>query len=78
MILHPEAEGGYSVEVPDISGGSWTQGETVAEAIAMGEDLIRTVLLGATRYPVATPVDEVESGDGDLVVMGKVDVGTLR
>jgi predicted RNase H-like HicB family nuclease len=78
MILHPETEGGYSVEVPDINGGSWTQGETVAEAIVMGEDLIRTALLGETRYPVGTPVDEVECGEGDLVVMGKVNVAGLR
>ena len=64
--------------MPDINGGSWTQGEAVTEAIAMGEDLIRTVLMGETRYPEATPVEEVERGDGDLVVMGKVDEDSLR
>lgn len=38
VILHPEQEGGYSVEVPDLSIG--TQGETVAECIDMARDAI--------------------------------------
>ena len=38
IILHPEAEGGYSVFVPDLDIG--TQGETVAECIDMARDAI--------------------------------------
>lgn len=38
IILTPEASGGYSVAVPDLSIG--TQGETVAECIDMARDAI--------------------------------------
>lgn len=38
VILHPEAEGGFSVSVPDLDIG--TQGETVAECIDMARDAI--------------------------------------
>lgn len=38
IILHPEKEGGYSVDVPDLNIG--TQGETVAECIDMARDAI--------------------------------------
>lgn len=38
IILHPEAQGGFSVNVPDL--GIGTQGETVAECIEMARDAI--------------------------------------
>lgn len=38
IILHPEQDGGYSVNVPDLNIG--TQGETVAECIDMARDAI--------------------------------------
>ena len=38
IILHPEKEGGYSVNVPDLNIG--TQGESVAECIDMARDAI--------------------------------------
>jgi len=38
IILIPEAEGGYSVEIPDLNIG--TQGESVAECIDMARDAI--------------------------------------
>lgn len=38
IVLHPEEEGGYSVNVPDLNIG--TQGETVAECIEMARDAI--------------------------------------
>ena len=38
VILHPAAEGGFSVSVPDLNIG--TQGETVAECIDMARDAI--------------------------------------
>ena len=38
VILHPDAEGGYSVFVPDLDIG--TQGESVAECIDMARDAI--------------------------------------
>ena len=38
IILSPEAEGGYSVSVPDLDIG--TQGETLSECIEMARDAI--------------------------------------
>lgn len=38
VILHPEAEGGFSVFVPDLDIG--TQGETIVECIDMARDAI--------------------------------------
>jgi predicted RNase H-like HicB family nuclease len=52
IILHPEAEGGYSVFVPDLDIG--TQGETVAECIEMARDAIG--LWGITEQDEGRPV----------------------
>lgn len=38
IILHPEVDGGYSVDIPDLEIG--TQGETIAECIDMARDAI--------------------------------------
>lgn len=43
VILIPEEEGGYSVEVPALS-GCYTQGETREEAIAMAKEAIELYL----------------------------------
>lgn len=39
IVLVPEAEGGYSVFVPELPSVA-TQGETVEEAVAMGKEAI--------------------------------------
>lgn len=38
IVLHPQTEGGFSVDVPDLEIG--TQGETIAECIDMARDAI--------------------------------------
>lgn len=43
IVLAPEAEGGYSVFVPDLP-SVVTQGETVPEAIAMAKEAIELYL----------------------------------
>ena len=43
VILVPEEEGGYSVEVPALP-GCYTQGETREEAIAMAREAIKLYL----------------------------------
>ena len=43
VILVPEEEGGYSVEVPALL-GCYTQGESKAEAIAMAREAIELYL----------------------------------
>ena len=39
ILLTPEAEGGFSVNVPALP-GCFTQGETIAEAIEMAKEAI--------------------------------------
>lgn len=78
IILHPEAIGGYSVEVPDIAGGSWTQGETVGEAIAMAQDLIGTVLQNEKEFPEPTPITNLELKGDDLSAFANVDLSEFR
>jgi antitoxin HicB len=43
VILIPEEEGGYSVEVPALP-GCYTQGETKEEAISMAKEAIELYL----------------------------------
>lgn len=78
IILHPESEGGYSVEIPDINGGSWTQGETVDEAIMMAEDLIGTVLQSETEYPEAAPISSLVKSNEDIVALAQVNIDEFR
>lgn len=79
IILHPEAEGGFSVSVPDLNIG--TQGKTVAECIDMARDAIG--LWGiceqdAGRYipepACLTPAHE----DGELVTLVDIDFEAYR
>ena len=64
VILIPEEEGGYSVEVPALS-GCYTQGETKEEAISMAKEAIELYLdsCAAHREPIPQ-----ESGIESLVV----------
>jgi antitoxin HicB len=43
VVLQPEAEGGFSVSVPDLP-GCHTQGETLEESLAMARDAIEGYL----------------------------------
>ncbi len=64
VILVPEEEGGYSVEVPALP-GCYTQGETRGEAIAMVREAIELYLESCKAH--GEPVPQ-ESGVQCLVV----------
>ncbi|MFQ5924406.1 MAG: type II toxin-antitoxin system HicB family antitoxin [Dehalococcoidia bacterium] len=64
VILVPEEEGGYSVEVPALP-GCYTQGETREEAIAMAKEAIELYLESCKAYN--EPIPE-ESGVESLIV----------
>ena len=64
VILVPEAEGGYSVEVPALR-GCYTQGETREEAIAMAREAIQLYLESCRAHGEACPE---ESGVEPLVI----------
>ena len=79
IVLHPEAEGGYSVDVPDH--GIGTQGETLAECIDMARDAIG--LWGISMQDAKQPIPiasnlEPKCADGDLITLVDVDFDAYR
>ena len=64
VILVPEEEGGYSVEVPALP-GCYTQGENREEAIAMAKEAIELYLESCKAHN--EPIPE-EAGIESLVV----------
>lgn len=79
IILHPEAEGGYSVEVPDLEIG--TQGETVVECIEMARDAIG--LWGICQQDNGNSIPEPSSlspicSEGEIVTLVDIDFDAYR
>lgn len=77
IILHPERNGGYSVDIPDLHIG--TQGETIAECIEMARDAIglwgicrlddgKEIPAPSTITPVCAPDEMVTIVDIDFDV----------
>ena len=64
VVLVPEEEGGYSVEVPALP-GCYTQGETREEAIAMAKEAIELYLESCKAHNEPLPK---EAGVESLVV----------
>ena len=64
VILHPEEEGGYSVEVPALP-GCFSEGETLEEALANIKDAI-------SEYLAAQP--EIEERFGVKIQRAEVTV----
>ncbi len=56
VILIPEEEGGYSVEVPALP-GCYTQGQTREEALAMAKDAIELYLESLVAHGEPLPVE---------------------
>jgi predicted RNase H-like HicB family nuclease len=67
VILIPEEEGGYSVEVPALP-GCYTQGETKEEAIAMAREAIELYLESCQAHNEPIPQ---EFGIESLVIAVK-------
>lgn len=79
VILHPEAEGGFSVSVPDLNIG--TQGETVAECIDMARDAIGLWGICEQDAGRAIPEPSVLSPaheEGELVTLVDIDFDAYR
>lgn len=60
-VFHPEADGGYSVDFPDLL-GCVTEGDTLSEAIKMAEDALGIYLyaLKEDKEPAPTPSDPAD------------------
>lgn len=79
IVLHPEAEGGFSVDVPDLEIG--TQGETIAECIDMARDAIG--LWGICQQDDGREIPEPSNltpacADTDIVTLVDVDFDAYR
>ena len=61
VVLHPEQEGGYSVEVPSLP-GCYSEGETVEESLANIREAIECYLEAPDdlEVPPTAQVQEVE------------------
>lgn len=79
IILHPEVEGGYSVDVPDLEIG--TQGETIAECIDMARDAIGLwgICQQDAQQPIPAPSNlEPVHESGDIVTLVDIDLEAYR
>lgn len=79
IILTPEKEGGYSVNVPDLQIG--TQGETIAECIEMARDAIGLWAMCEQDEgrPVPVPVSLApEHADNEILTLVDVDFKAYR
>ena len=75
-IFHPEAEGGYSVDFPDLL-GCVTEGDTLKEAMDMAEDALGIYLFslkedGETPAPPSNP-SELKTSGNDFVSLIEYD-----
>lgn len=77
VILHPEDQG-YSVEIPDIDNGTWTQGETMKDALLMAQDAIGIMLEDKTEYPQATKIEDIKVKDEDIKTVVYIDMEEYR
>jgi len=77
VILHPEDEG-YSVEIPDIDHGTWTQGEDLKDALLMAQDAIGIMLEDKTEYPKATPLEDIVVKDDEIKTVVYINMEEYR
>lgn len=77
VILHPEDEG-YSVEIPDVDHGTWTQGEDLKDALLMAQDAIGIMLEDKTEYPKATPLEDIVVKDDEIKTVVYINMEEYR
>ena len=66
-IFEPAKEGGYIVSVPDIE-GCFTEGDTLAEAMAMAQDAIAMMMVyfedNNKRIPSSSNINDIDKSKG--------------
>lgn len=76
-VFEPYQEGGYLVTVPDLP-GCVTEGDTLAEAILMGQDAASGWVLGELEggksAPAATPIGQIQPAEGSFVSLLTLDM----
>lgn len=77
VILHPEDEG-YSVEIPDVDNGTWTQGENLKDALLMAQGAIGIMLEDKIDYPKATKLEDISTKENDIKTVVYIDMEEYR
>ena len=76
-VFYPCEEGGYTVEVPDLP-GCVTEGDTLADAILMGEDAasgwVLSELEEGRAVPVASPIHAIHPDEEGFVSLLTLDM----
>ncbi len=66
-IFEPAKEGGYIVSVPDIE-GCFTEGDTLAEAMAMAQDAIAMMMVyyedNNKKIPLSSSINDIDKTKG--------------
>ena len=80
-VFHPEEDGGYSVDFPDLL-GCVTEGNTLSEAIQMAEDALGIYMYSLKedkeQAPEPSNPTDVETEGQDFVKLIELDADTLR
>lgn len=77
VILHTEDKG-YSVEIPDIDDGTWTQGESLEDALFMAQDAVGMMLEDKKDYPKPTKLEDIEVHNNDIKTLIYIDMEEYR
>ena len=77
VVLHPEDQG-YSVEIPDIDNGTWTQGDNMKDALLMAQDAIGIMLDDKSEYPEPTDLENIETKANDIKTVVYIDMEEYR
>lgn len=76
-VFYPCEEGGYTVEVPDLP-GCVTEGDTLADAILMGEDAasgwVLDELENGRTAPAARHISDIHPDEGGFVSLLTLDM----
>lgn len=68
VLLTPEEEGGYSVEVPDLP-GCFTYGDTYEESALMAADAARTYVASLLKHGDEVPAPTVRDAGGQTLMV---------
>ncbi len=76
-IFTPDEEGGYTVEIPDLP-GCVTEGEDIADSIAMAEDAASGWILGeleeGNSFPAPSMVINIKPPKGSFTSLISIDI----
>lgn len=77
VILHPD-NGEYNVEIPDINDDTWIRGTSAASALVRAREVIGKSLANRTELPRATPSDQLQLSEHDILHMIDVDLASFQ